>query len=282
MTNVTRLNSVEEFLDATLDLRSADPFRTNLVGSVATSILEGHRTYDDYFWWIVTGDHDEVVGFMMRTPPHGLVLSPMPQDAIPDCVEAILEADPDLPGVNGPKALVLAFVSIYQSNLPTSREISIERGELLYALGALSLPTVSGYLRPAQESDTDLMLHWYRAFGNEVGLPMHSLEQSVHSGIARQGIHIWINDDQPVSIAGFATPVVSPAGTVARIGPVYTPPEFRSNGYASAATAALSQLLRNLPAQVMLFTDAANPTSNGIYIKLGYELLDENLEVEFR
>ncbi len=279
---ITRVNSVAEFLDATLDLRSADPFRTNLVGSVATSILDGQRTYDDYFWWIVTDDLNQVVGFMMRTPPHGLVLSPMPIQAIPDCVEAILQADPDLPGVNGPKTLVLAFVEGYQSKMSTPRTISSERGELLYALGALQIPTVPGVLKVAEESDTDLMLRWYRAFGDEVGLPMHGLEQSVRSGIARQGIHIWVDRDQPVSIAGFASPVLSPQGSVARIGPVYTPPELRGKGYASAATAALSQLLLDLPSQVMLYTDAANPTSNGIYIKLGYELIDENLEIEFR
>ncbi len=61
-----------------------------------------------------------------------------------------------------------------------------------------------------------------------------------------------------------------PAFGVARIGPVYTPKEQRGRGYASAAVAAVSQLLLDDGAQVCLFTDQANPTSNKIYEALGY------------
>jgi predicted GNAT family acetyltransferase len=30
-----------------------------------------------------------------------------------------------------------------------------------------------------------------------------------------------------------------------------------------------------------LYTDATNPTSNGIYLRLGYKLIAENIEIEF-
>jgi hypothetical protein len=57
-----------------------------------------------------------------------------------------------------------------------------------------------------------------------------------------------------------------------RIGPVYTPPEVRNRGYASALTAAASadQLARGRRF-CFLFTDLANPTSNKIYQAIGYE-----------
>jgi predicted GNAT family acetyltransferase len=61
-----------------------------------------------------------------------------------------------------------------------------------------------------------------------------------------------------------------PAFGVARIGPVYTPPEHRRRGYAGAAVAQVSQLLRDAGARVCLYTDQANPTSNGIYQAIGY------------
>ena len=56
-----------------------------------------------------------------------------------------------------------------------------------------------------------------------------------------------------------------PSFGVARIGPVYTPSEHRGHGYASAAVAAVSRMLRERGAEVCLFTDQANPTSNKIY-----------------
>ena len=56
-----------------------------------------------------------------------------------------------------------------------------------------------------------------------------------------------------------------------RIGPVYTPPELRGRGYASALVAKLSSsLLAGGRRFCFLHTDLANPASNKIYERLGY------------
>ena len=70
----------------------------------------------------------------------------------------------------------------------------------------------------------------------------------------------------PVSLAGHAGE--TPNG--ARVGPVYTPPELRGRGYASALTAALTEQLLERRRFCFLFTDLANPTSNSIYQRIGY------------
>ena len=55
---------------------------------------------------------------------------------------------------------------------------------------------------------------------------------------------------------------------------MYTPPEKRGSGYASACVAALSQqLLDEGFSFTSLFTDLANPTSNQIYMNIGYQPL---------
>ena len=65
------------------------------------------------------------------------------------------------------------------------------------------------------------------------------------------------------------------AGQV-RVGPVYTPPGLRGQGYAGAVTAAVSQAARDAGAgQVLLFTDLANPTSNALYQRLGYQPVED-------
>ena len=52
---------------------------------------------------------------------------------------------------------------------------------------------------------------------------------------------------------------------------VYTPPEQRGRGYATAAVATLSQqLLYEGYDFCCLFTDLSNPTSNRIYQRIGY------------
>ena len=63
----------------------------------------------------------------------------------------------------------------------------------------------------------------------------------------------------------------APAGGVARIGPVYTPPARRRRGYGSAVTARATQAALQAGANdVVLYTDLSNPTSNAIYQSIGY------------
>jgi predicted GNAT family acetyltransferase len=70
-----------------------------------------------------------------------------------------------------------------------------------------------------------------------------------------------------------------PAYGVARIGPVFTPKEERGRGWASAAVAAVSALLRSRGHRVTLFTDLDNPTSNAIYLALGYQAVVDTAEL---
>jgi len=58
-----------------------------------------------------------------------------------------------------------------------------------------------------------------------------------------------------------------------RIAPVYTPPEHRGHGYASAAVAEVSRRILASGATPCLFTDQANPTSNKIYQAIGYRVV---------
>ena len=91
------------------------------------------------------------------------------------------------------------------------------------------------------------------------------------------GIAIW-EDGESVSCAGFGGE--TPNGI--RIGPVYTPPERRSHGYASALTAELSrQLLAAGRRYCFLYTDLGNRTSNRIYINIGYARVCDAAEYIF-
>jgi predicted GNAT family acetyltransferase len=62
----------------------------------------------------------------------------------------------------------------------------------------------------------------------------------------------------------------TPNGVVVSL--VYTSKEHRGKGYASACVASLSKLLLEKGNKFCaLFTDLANPTSNSIYMKMGYK-----------
>lgn len=280
---VELLTSAEEFLLRTAHLRSADPFRTNILGSVATAVADGSLTYDDYFWWVITNSQGQVIGAAMRTAPHGMVLSPMPPDAVRELANAISVQDDQLPSVSGPAFVVNAFIDQYKSTHSEGslRIAQIEEQHLLYALNELSIPSVKGAMTIASPDDYDLLLKWYREFGADTGVFMPNPEGSIQAGLGRNSYRFWTVDGEKVSFAGHAALVDTPDGSIVRIGPVYTPPQHRRNGYAGMLTAMLSQELLNLGAKVMLYTDALNPTSNSIYQKIGYELIDKNALFKF-
>ena len=75
-------------------------------------------------------------------------------------------------------------------------------------------------------------------------------------------MRLWWDGGAPVSMAGYSGPTPHSL----RISAVYTPPEQRRRGYASAVTAAISQEVLDRGCQFCtLYTDLGNPTSNHIY-----------------
>jgi hypothetical protein len=154
----------------------------------------------------------------------------------------------------------------------------------IYALErVLPVSGVPGRMRPATQDDRPLLLEWSRAFAVEALHESPSDEERVIRGVdhrlssPRAGLVLW-DDGGPVSLAGFGGR--TPNGI--RIGPVYTPPERRARGYASALVAELSsELLSGGNRFCFLYTDLSNPAANRIYRRIGYEWVCESAEIAF-
>jgi predicted GNAT family acetyltransferase len=73
-----------------------------------------------------------------------------------------------------------------------------------------------------------------------------------------------------------------PVEGVARVGLVYTPPEHRGRGYASACVAGVSaHVLATDSDSCILYTQLSNATSNAIYRAIGYEPVLEVVRYRF-
>lgn len=139
-----------------------------------------------------------------------------------------------------------------------------------------ALPT--GRARSAGEGDRATLERWHDGFAADVGATVGlGAGAWVDAGLARGGIRLWEDGGRPVAMAVATLPV---AGSV-RVTTVYTPPALRGRGYAGAVTADLSARVTAGGEQAVLFTDLANPTSNGLYRRLGYEPLAEFEEYAF-
>jgi hypothetical protein len=282
---VQLIESVAAFLEMTAERRSADPLRTNVIGSVATSVQSGRSHYDNYRWWVVTDD-DVVVAMAMRTSPFAMVLAPMSHDAATLLGEAVGRLDDDLPGLSGSRDVVEYLLEGYRSSgSPGShRGTRVGRDDLMYELDTLTTPSVEGHGRRAHHHEVESLASMFTQFVDEVELSPLSLadaREGVAKSVNEGSLFCWEHDGEIVSFAGHAPVVHAGASMVGRVGPVYTPPNFRRHGYASAITAMVTRHLVNKGARVMLFTDASNPTSNAIYQVLGYRLIDELVDVRF-
>lgn len=244
-----------------------------IIGICQTLIQQpGHYTNP---YLALVEDGDETVAVTLRTPPFNLVLSLIPDERrVPEAL-ALIARDvfalyPDLPGVAGPAALSLAFAGEWQRR--TGQRYRISMNERLYRLDrVIPVSGVAGALRRATAADREVVVRWMGGFFRDAFGEGHpeSAEGWVADALTSpiRAAYLW-DDGEPVSLVAYGGP--TPHGN--RIGPVYTPPELRGHGYASAATAAVTQMLLDSGRQFcFLFTDLSNPTSNSIYQKIGYQ-----------
>jgi predicted GNAT family acetyltransferase len=153
--------------------------------------------------------------------------------------------------------------------------------DVLLVLGELvPPPAVPGGPRLAVAEELDLLVAWHEQFARDAGLPVRATRESVGARLAQTGLWWWTVDDERVALAGHAPLVESPGGPVGRIGPVFTPAAFRRRGYGTAVTAVVVEHLLPLCATVMLYADAANATSNGVYERLGFRRTAEVVELD--
>jgi len=150
----------------------------------------------------------------------------------------------------------------------------LDMAQRLYALHTVNIPTgVPGELAVAQTEHTKLVTTWMRNF--EIDCfghcrPVEKIREAVQRGIAEGNWHLWLVDGEPVSMCIRTRPIRNTASVAG----VYTPDNLRRKGYAGACVAALSQkLLDEGFSYITLFTDLANPTSNSVYMRLGYQPL---------
>jgi len=271
---------VQRFDDAQVFLDEAGPFLAereaehNLIFGIASTIIVDPDRYSarETPYLAAVRRDDEVVAAAIWTPPFRAVLSETEDhEAITALVHDLGRGTTRLSGVTAPREVGRRFIDGWSARHPVTARLSM--AERIYRVERVVAPVgVDGSMRTATSDDRSLLIDWMCAFMAEVH---DNHDDAVTAGMVDSALqtgsrtfYLWAVDGRPVSTAGIGGP--TPNGI--RLGPVFTPPDERGHGYASAVTAGASQVQLDAGKRfVFLFTDVANPTSNKIYQAIGYE-----------
>ena len=250
----------------------------NLLLGILANMIGGEYRENTVYMALVR-DGNSILTAALATAPYPVLISyenPPPGEAVMAALLADIQSrlGEEFSGLSGNKEFVTPLVQLWEKS--AGREASLEMAMRIYKLDKVRPVTgVTGRMRPAEGGDRGLLLDWYAGFLGDAmeedpdpGQVRRQVDAYLQNGPDLRGLMIWEKEGKPVSMAGYAGP--TPGGI--RVGAVYTPPDQRRKGYASACTAGLSQYLLDRGFQFcFLFTDLLNPTSNHIYQQIGYQ-----------
>ena len=283
--DVRRSDDATAWLDAAGPLLVANEARHDLILGLAGTLIRHPSVYEEQRLWTVERA-GAVMAAALQTPPHNLLVAgPADEPALLTLARSIHDEGFGLPGVTAAAPECDAFAEAW-SGL-TDVRVRLVMGQGVYRLQEVrDVPVAAGGLRKAgSPQDLELILVWLDEFitevvPREIAGDAEERRRNVAAVFASDegGYWLWEDAGRIVSMTGSSGP--TPNGI--RIGPVYTPPEDRGHGYATSLVAAVSreQLSRGR-IFCFLHTDLANPTSNAMYQRIGYERVCDSMVLAF-
>jgi GNAT superfamily N-acetyltransferase len=198
-----------------------------------------------------------------------------------ETIEKLVEKKIWIPGIVGPLDEVQYFASKWKEKLGC--RVILGMDQQIYGLKQVRWPEKgAGRIRRVEMSDRDLFAQWMREFCQEAfrqeRVPEALMNKMVEQKLTEKSIYFWEDGGNLVSMAALSRPT-SHGITVNY---VYTPLIFRKKGYATRLVAEVSaEGLKQGKDFCVLYTDLANPTSNAIYQKIGYQPVSRSIKYLF-
>ena len=280
---INKYNNANEYYQRVESYLLRDEAAHCLLIGLSKALRNSQSKHQDFPYLVTVERNGSIVATATRTSPERRLVLSRSTDV--EAVRLIAEnaavfENTSLPGTIGLKSEATTFARIW--HFLTKQDFELALAMKIHQLETVK-PIVKalGSFRMANEKDRNLITKWSEAFESEAlgdKEPKSNYQSWFERHLKQQSLFIWQNK-VPVSMAAFGG--TTPNGT--RINAVYTPPEYRGKGYATSCVAALSQhLLDREYKYCFLFTDLANPTSNHIYQKIGYQPVHEISNYSFK
>ncbi len=277
MNSIISYNTPETFLSETQSLLEQKELENNIILGICNSFADKSKQQENCIF-INSVANNQIQATSIKTTSRAIVAGVTQNtNHIKILAEYYNNNNIDLSGVVGDAFYARAFSEFYY------KKTGGERTLIAHELRSVNkLPIANGGLQIATEKDIDIITRWTMQFQADahafVRQNFDELYEITKGRIEAGNVFKWFNDGKMVSIAG----IVRKTKNIGIVGLVYTPFEFRGNGYATSSVLKLSEfILENGFNKCGLFTDKSNPTSNHIYRKIGYEPLTEFADIEF-
>ncbi|KRF13497.1 GNAT family N-acetyltransferase [Paenibacillus sp. Soil787] len=251
----------------------------NLVLGVLQSLSEK----DEIPFFMATVLKDNELGLvLLQTKPNQIILSKpvsFTSKEIQVIGEKLINAIQVIPGFIGEKKLTIELAA-YISNVK-GIQANVLMEQIIYKLEKIKKePHTNGKIRSVIENDHHIIKEWLYQFCNETNQPI-SLEEADKRAarmIDKGNLVAWEVNGELVSMAAS----IRPTPNNITISYVYTPISERKMGYASDCVSAFTQILLDRGYKTTsLYTNLNNPTSNKIYIQIGYEPIMDSIVIQF-
>jgi predicted GNAT family acetyltransferase len=275
--------TAKEFLSHAGGALSQDEAHYGLIFSLAKRLVENPHWYGKLDpWFCCVHEKGVICAVAMRTPPYKVLLAYFSGDlgvVAENLVASISKKEAVIPGVAGDKEITDMFKELWYRKHDVKIKTEVTVNQRIYKLEKVNdVPLSPGRLRQATEVDTLLVKKWAHAFYNDTsGSRRNMPETDITPQIGRGAVFFW-EDKIPVSMAM----KYRPTDNGMTVSTVYTPPELRGKGYATSCVAELSRnILHSGYRFCTLYTNLANPTSNSIYMKIGFKPVCDSVDYTF-
>jgi predicted GNAT family acetyltransferase len=241
-----------------------------LLGMLPNMVAGGPREGLSLF---TVEEDNSIVAAGICMPNRTMCMTWATHDVIELVADHLCKAKCELRHIHGP-----AHVAWYMGRMYAERmgmRSVLGRAERVYQLARsyYALPS-QGHLEVAVPADRPLVREWMKGFVEEAAFELEergTIDMLVDALVNPRLLYLW-KSPEPVSMAAW----VAPTAHGASINFVYTPPEFRGQGYGKAVSAALgSQMLASGLRYCFILTDINDERTNGMYQSIGARTLCE-------
>jgi len=276
-----RYQDVHEFAVKAEPILSKGEDVYSLFFGVLQAIKAGR--YENPFMATIEED-GEVMALFQMTPPHPLNFIIANGNRLEECMDLVignlLELEIEIGSIISLKPWAYSFAGKWETRTGIGHQKLMDQG--LYRLNNVNetLEQSPGAWRFAEKGDCPLIEKWFNLFEKDAGVPltpMEDVKKRVASFVDEQEVFFWEDNGKVVSMMKKARP--SKHGVTVSF--VFTPKEERKKGYARTMVAAGTKELLKKYDFCVLYTDMMNPTSNKIYMEIGYERIADSVQLGF-